>query len=64
MNELTVAKIREVARLLQENQIPPRKVRTQAEAKELTESDLAGKKWAVGDEYYMMRSEDGETLIG
>ena len=39
---------------MRENQIPPKMVMSYGEANRLTAADPTGKKWNVGDKYYLL----------
>ena len=60
---LTQEMTEKVAKVMRENNIPPRIIKTEKEAKELTAADPFGKTWKVGDEYYHATKHGADFAI-
>lgn len=58
-DELTLEKFREVVAKMRENAIKPRTIKTKKEARQLTKQDPVGRKWKVGEEYYLVARGKG-----
>lgn len=59
----TLNQLRQCAAVLRANAVPPETITSKSQAKRLTAQDPFGRKWAVGDKYYVAHAVPKTALV-
>jgi len=55
--------IKKMTLFMKDNCVKPRKIKTRKEAAIATKNDILGKKWGVGEEFYILHTNEYEVKV-